>query len=721
MVTENIRVVARIRPFSDQNKTNQDSCLQIHSNIIVNNDKNKNKSYTMDSVFDTDATQEEIFNTVGAPIVVGFLEGKNGTIFAYGQTGSGKSYTMHGPLSAFNSFDALNVEAGIIPQTICEIFSALNEKKKNDPQFEFSIKCSFYQIYNEKCYDLLQDNNNPLKIFICSEVYVKDAKEVEVKTFPECMESFIDGLKRRRTAETSMNRESSRSHAFFKISLETTELDGNTTRVRSSCLNLVDLAGSERQSQTNNTGAQLKESGQINNSLLTLSRVISQVLKRKPHISYFDSELTKLLRDSLGGNSKTTVIVNVHQDAKFIDETVKTLDFAKRVKHVMNNVKINDTISNKDIESMKVEIRQKNTELEVQNDKMAKLEKHLEEANKLIQKYQLAELENQDATFLAAENEIKIGDLKEEVENKNIQIEKLQGELQTEIKSKSDEIARLKIDHDTQTKESKRGFESGIVKWKNKFTNLQKSFDEQNGKIEKLRVEHSAEIKSKSDEIAQLKIDHDTQIKKSKQESDIKFADLQKSYDEQNGKLQNENEQLKFIAAEIRLAEIREENVEGLAQEDGASPFDHEFDNRGDEFEEKMKESDQKKSSELSTDSGEGSFSDENIVGESDFGSGDATSNESDEEEIVLPNESGTQISSVSHADDEEIESHESAKNSFETCTPFTPSNDEHVGNNETGLNEGTENNQPSSMEFSPEEYETHSNNTTNRKELVIF
>uniref|UniRef100_A0A914PY07 Kinesin-like protein n=1 Tax=Panagrolaimus davidi TaxID=227884 RepID=A0A914PY07_9BILA len=179
------------------------------------------------------------------------------------------------------------------------------------------------------------------------------------------------GWDQRKVAETSMNRESSRSHAVFMLTLITERTDGAVVNSRSSRLNLVDLAGSERQGQTHNTGEQLKEAGSINNSLSILARIIRTVSTSKEgtYVGYRDSLLTHLLRDSLGGNAKTTVIVNIHPNAEFIGDTGSTLTFAVNCKKVKNTAHVNVAISCKDVESLK-KLVEKNEHLLKENEKL---------------------------------------------------------------------------------------------------------------------------------------------------------------------------------------------------------------------------------------------------------------------------------------------------------------------------------------------------------------
>uniref|UniRef100_A0A914QVB8 Kinesin motor domain-containing protein n=1 Tax=Panagrolaimus davidi TaxID=227884 RepID=A0A914QVB8_9BILA len=365
MMQENINVMARVRPLSERAGLNQKSCLSVDAaNSTIYVEKNK-EFYKFNKVFDENASQEAIFDTVAKPIINGFLEGKNGTIFAYGQTASGKTFTMLGP-----NINEHNDDNGIIPRTIKEIFSVLDAKVENKPDsFKYSIKCSFIEIYNEQQYDLLKKTtlkNNINKIAIYQKATFGKAEEKEVESYDACLKLLKHGWNQRTTASTSMNERSSRSHAIFIIRLATEELAETKVITRSSCLNLVDLAGFERQSQTNNIGVQIRESYAINNSLSTFTHVIRQILDGKKFISYLDSKLTTLLRDSLGGNSKTTVIFNIHQDAQFITDTVSVLEFAKSVKEIKNTISINKSVSCEDVETWKTEVlrlRQENEQL----------------------------------------------------------------------------------------------------------------------------------------------------------------------------------------------------------------------------------------------------------------------------------------------------------------------------------------------------------------------
>ncbi|EDV21270.1 uncharacterized protein TRIADDRAFT_30550, partial [Trichoplax adhaerens] len=301
--------------------------------------KPDDKIFTYDYVADIAATQEEIFASVAKGIVDSCVAGYNGTIFAYGQTGSGKTFTMIGPSE--ESDNLTHQLRGITPRCFEYLFNLLNrELQKNGDNIEFLCKCSFLEIYNEQIYDLLDVTS--ITEDIRKGVYVDGLTERYITNARDAYQELMTGLKNRRVASTSMNRESSRSHAVFSLSVELKEKKGKVTNIRTSRLNLVDLAGSERQKDTQASGARLKATGSINKSLSALGNAIMALVNidhgRARHVPYRDSKLTFLLRDSLGGNAKTFMIANVHPSKKCFGETFSTLNFAKKAKLIKTKV-----------------------------------------------------------------------------------------------------------------------------------------------------------------------------------------------------------------------------------------------------------------------------------------------------------------------------------------------------------------------------------------------
>uniref|UniRef100_A0A452HVZ2 Kinesin motor domain-containing protein n=1 Tax=Gopherus agassizii TaxID=38772 RepID=A0A452HVZ2_9SAUR len=345
-----IKVYVRVRPPSEGAALadgDQGLCLSVlSSNTLRLHSKPEPKIFTFDHVANIDTTQEAVFSSVAKNIVESCMNGYNGTIFAYGQTGSGKTFTMMGPSDSDNFTHNLR---GVIPRSFEYLFFLIErEKEKAGTGKSFLCKCSFIEIYNEQIFDLLDSASAGLFLreHIKKGVFVVGAVEQVLTSAAEAYQVLTMGWRNRRVASTSMNRESSRSHAVFTITVDSMEKNGEVVNIRSSQLNLVDLAGSERQKDTHTEGVRLKEAGNINRSLSCLGQVITALVDvgngKQRHICYRDSKLTFLLRDSLGGNAKTCIIANVHPGSRCFGETLSTLNFAQRAKLIKNKAVINE-------------------------------------------------------------------------------------------------------------------------------------------------------------------------------------------------------------------------------------------------------------------------------------------------------------------------------------------------------------------------------------------
>ena len=265
------------------------------------------------------------------------LNGYNGTVFAYGQTGAGKSYTMMGSDIDDDS------SRGIIPRIVEQIFASILRSPSN---IEYTVRVSYMEIYMEKIRDLLRPQNDNLPIHEDKSrgVYVKELMEIYVASKEEVYEVMRRGGAARATAATNMNQESSRSHSIFVISI--TQKNVETGSAKSGQLFLVDLAGSEKVGKTGATGQTLEEAKKINKSLSALGMVINSLTDGKStHIPYRDSKLTRILQESLGGNSRTTLIVNCSPSSYNDAETLSTLRFGVRAKSIKNKAKINAELS----------------------------------------------------------------------------------------------------------------------------------------------------------------------------------------------------------------------------------------------------------------------------------------------------------------------------------------------------------------------------------------
>ena len=341
---EAVRVVVRIRPMSSKEMQDARTVVAVanseRAEVKISNPKSEkeSKTFTFDSTYGADATQKQIYDITASPIVDSVLQGFNGTIFAYGQTGAGKSHTMEGLADPPDM-------RGIIPNSFKHIFDRIHSNHTREKQF--LARASYLEIYNEEVRDLLSKdptNRLELKENADHEVYVKDLTTIVVKSAGEMDAVLQAGKKNRQTGATLMNQTSSRSHSVFTITVETSEVgsDGES-HIRVGKLNLVDLAGSERQSKTGATGQRLKEATKINLSLTALGNVISALVDGKStHVPYRDSKLTRLLQDSLGGNTKTIMIANCGPADYNYDETLTTLRYADRAKQIKNKPRINE-------------------------------------------------------------------------------------------------------------------------------------------------------------------------------------------------------------------------------------------------------------------------------------------------------------------------------------------------------------------------------------------
>ncbi|EDL33579.1 kinesin family member 3A, isoform CRA_a [Mus musculus] len=295
------------------------------------------KTFTFDTVFGPESKQLDVYNLTARPIIDSVLEGYNGTIFAYGQTGTGKTFTMEG-------VRAVPGLRGVIPNSFAHIFGHI---AKAEGDTRFLVRVSYLEIYNEEVRDLLgKDQTQRLEVKERPDVgvYIKDLSAYVVNNADDMDRIMTLGHKNRSVGATNMNEHSSRSHAIFTITIECSEkgVDGNM-HVRMGKLHLVDLAGSERQAKTGATGQRLKEATKINLSLSTLGNVISALVDGKStHVPYRNSKLTRLLQDSLGGNSKTMMCANIGPADYNYDETISTLRYANRAKNIKNKARINE-------------------------------------------------------------------------------------------------------------------------------------------------------------------------------------------------------------------------------------------------------------------------------------------------------------------------------------------------------------------------------------------
>ncbi|XP_062112736.1 kinesin-like protein KIN-5C [Humulus lupulus] len=355
----NVQVLLRCRPFSeDELRSNAPqvvTCNDYMREVAVSQSiagKHIDRVFTFDKVFGPSAQQKDLYEQAVIPIVHEVLEGFNCTIFAYGQTGTGKTYTMEGECKRAKSGPngELPPEAGVIPRAVKQIFDTLESQNA-----EYSVKVTFLELYNEEITDLLapeeisrvmleekQKKALPLMEDGKGGVLVRGLEEEIVTSANEIFTLLERGSAKRRTAETFLNKQSSRSHSLFSITIHIKEATPEGEElIKCGKLNLVDLAGSENISRSGAREGRAREAGEINKSLLTLGRVINALVEHLGHIPYRDSKLTRLLRDSLGGRTKTCIIATVSPAVHCLEETLSTLDYAHRAKNIKNKPEVN--------------------------------------------------------------------------------------------------------------------------------------------------------------------------------------------------------------------------------------------------------------------------------------------------------------------------------------------------------------------------------------------
>jgi len=370
-----IRVVIRTRPtqvFASKNITISSIDNKINITIprneakgIINNQK-ENWSFQFDKILHNVA-QEEVFEYVKS-VITSCTNGFNGTVLAYGPTGSGKTFTMSGSSSNFNY-------RGIIPRAITRLFQELGGKIEYDSK----VSISYLEIYNETIFDLLSPlpaNEQKGEINFQEDakgnVVVKGLNKHTVANEEEAFNLLFEGESNRTISEHQLNKASTRSHCIFTISVEMKSKVESSEKVLTSKLNLVDLAGSERVKETGSSGIALKEAAYINKSLTFLEQVVvalTDKTKRKEYVPYRQSKLTHILKDGIGGNCKTIMIATIWPEEQFILDTLSTLNFAKRMKNVVNDLSVNIMLDknayvkklNKEIIELKKELLMHNT------------------------------------------------------------------------------------------------------------------------------------------------------------------------------------------------------------------------------------------------------------------------------------------------------------------------------------------------------------------------
>ncbi|KAA0708237.1 Kinesin-like protein KIF13B [Triplophysa tibetana] len=402
----NVKVAVRVRPMNRRERDLKTKCvvdMEGNQTVLYPASGNLGKGdsspkemkvfaydYCFWSIDETDVTkfagQDVVFQCLGESLLDSAFQGYNACIFAYGQTGSGKSYTMMGT----------SEQPGLIPRLCSSLFERTVQEQREGESF--AVEVSFMEIYNEKVRDLLDPKGSRQALRVREHnvlgPYVDGLSRLAVTSFKDIDSLMSEGNKSRTVAATNMNEESSRSHAVFNIVLTHTlrDLKTGTSGEKVSKLSLVDLAGSERADKTAAAGERLKEGSNINRSLTTLGLVISALAEqgagknKSKFVPYRDSVLTWLLKDSLGGNSRTAMVATVSPAADNYEETLSTLRYADRAKSIVNHAVVNEDPNARIIRELREEVEKLRSQLmEAESMKAPELKERLEESEKLIQ------------------------------------------------------------------------------------------------------------------------------------------------------------------------------------------------------------------------------------------------------------------------------------------------------------------------------------------------
>lgn len=516
MSEKNVRVFCRFRPLnSSEVEHGSQRMIRIDGNTKVytqSESKSENRSenkFEFDYIFSETAQQEEVYEIVGKPLVEEVLKGYNATVFAYGQTSSGKTTTMTGYSHVAEGIDDTAdilsrddvvlwkhpKDMGVVPRLIKDLFNSIKMKKDH----EFSIQVSYVEIYLEKIRDLLNPSRDNLEIRESryKGLWIEDVTEVYVSSFEDAVKTMRRGELNRTVAATAMNAHSSRSHSVLIINLHKTN---SKTQVKTtSRMVFVDLAGSEKIEKTKAEGLVLKQAQATNKSLLTLGVVIRALVEKKQHIPYRDSKLTRLLTDSLGGNSKTHLIVTCSPALYNIEETISTLRFGNITQQIKNKPRVNLEMN---VEEYKRQLLQANERIATQQTIIEALQKDLHKLIGMCEKHKIdvkafkkeysipPPLHVLDETY--EESLEKFHQLNSELESKSTLINELQRTIalvkeEVEKTKDSAEVLRDDLDHRRQDLESKT-LEVEILTAKNldlsrMYETLQRQIDEQEEKI----------------------------------------------------------------------------------------------------------------------------------------------------------------------------------------------------------------------------------------------
>ncbi len=441
-----MRVFCRFRPFNPTELSKDERrVVTVHKSRVVQVEseptyreatREAKQQFEFDHVFNEEATQEEVYEVVARPLVSEIFKGYNATVFVYGQSGSGKTTTMTGYSHVVDNGELLArddvvlwknpKDMGVVPRMIQDIFETIKPKKG----VEFSLQVSYLEIYLEKIRDLLRPSRDNLEVRESRHkgLWVEDLTEVYVGSYNETIQLIRKGELNRTVAATAMNAHSSRSHSLLIINLHQTNL--KTAAKTTSRVIFVDLAGSEKVEKTKAEGLILKQAQSTNKSLLTLGLVIRALQTKAAHVPYRDSKLTRLLTDSLGGNSKTHLVVTCSPAAYNLEETISTLRFGSQTQQIKNKPRIN---LESNIEEYKQLLAEAQRKMEVQQRLIEELQRKTPTAEK------------EEPLEVVSQLEVTLSQTKLSSETLRDEVEKLRDNLEHERASAAARVAEIEI------------------------------------------------------------------------------------------------------------------------------------------------------------------------------------------------------------------------------------------------------------------------------------
>ncbi|XP_068668043.1 kinesin-like protein KIN-12C [Aristolochia californica] len=493
-----VKVIARIRPVGGHEKEEDLIVKKVSSNSLSVGDRR----FNFDAVVDSNTTQEEMFQLVGVTLVADSLAGFNTSILSYGQTGSGKTYTLWGPPSAMVEGCSSSSYQGLVPRIFNMLFSEIQKQHGNSEErlTNYHCRCSFLEIYNEQITDLLDPTMRNLQVKDDAKIgfYIENLTEEYVTDLDDVTLLLIKGLSNRKVGATSTNSKSSRSHIVFSCVIESWT-KGIASRYicssKSSRISFIDLAGSEKNKLEDASRECVKEARNVNRSISRLGKLINVLAdnahsEKNPDVPYRESCLTHLLRESLGGNTKLTVICAISPSGRCKGETLSTLRFGQRVQLVQNKAVVNE-ITEDDVNDLGDQIRQLKEELiRAKSNGITSLShdsRHFKRHNARESLNQLRVSLNRSLILPQIEN----NDFEEEINVDEGDINELCFQLQSLQKDEAKDISENKIGQLSTTSEETLDIATNVdITEKTSSCNQEPSscLLQDSGKVEKLEV-----------------------------------------------------------------------------------------------------------------------------------------------------------------------------------------------------------------------------------------